>query len=366
MRSGLAVAVVVLAANAAIAKAAQVDCNRGNSVNDALTRLAARAVAAPTTLWVTGTCTEYVQIRGFDGLALKGRPGATLVKPSTPADPLVGSGVLTIDASRSVTVDGLALQGGGIGIRGGSSDIRVRNTTVEGGGIGIYEHSQVSLAGVEVRNPSFAALQVYDLSDVHLEDSVFENTAGGYRWGVFVTKALLTMHGTVIQGFATGLNVFPGGVLDVADFDSFVPAGGATEVLIESPTSVGCAVSGGTVMLSGAKLHITNAGVNGVYVSQGGRVTGNYLEVTGSGNQGVLVTHNSAVSLGGATITGNVHGGLVVVNQSTAEAGGATLSGNGSDLFCDSRSLVTGGGNIKGEPTIQCSNLLSGSYEALP
>jgi hypothetical protein len=366
MRRGLVMAVVLLAANATIAKAASVDCDRGDSVNDALARLAARAVAGPTTLWVKGTCTEYVQVRGFDGLSLKGRPGATLVKPSTPADPVLVSGVLTIDASRSVTVDGLALQGDGIGIRGGSSDIRVRNTTLDGGGVGIFEHSQVSLAGVEVRNPGFAALQVYDLSDVHLEDGLFENTAGGRQVGVLVTKALLTMHGTVIRGFATGLNVFAGGILDVSNFSSFVPAGGPSEVLIENPTSVGCIVSGGTVILNATKLRITSAGADGVYVSQGGNVMGNYLEVTGSGNQGVLVTHNSAVSLYGATITGNLHGGLVVVNQSTAEAGGATLSGNGTDLFCDSRSLVTGGARILGATKIQCGNLLSGSYEALP
>jgi hypothetical protein len=366
MRRMLVMAVMALAANAAIATAAQVDCDRRNSLNDALTRLAARTVAGPATLWVKGTCTEYVQIRGFDGLTLKGRPGATLIKPNTPPDSVLVAGVLTIDASRSVTVDGLTVQGGDIGIRGGSSDIRVRSTTVDGGGISVFEHCQVSLAGVEVRNPSFAALQVYDMSDVHLEDGIFENTAGGFRLGVFVTKALVTMHGTVIRDFAMGLEALGGGVIDVSDFGSFVPEGGTTEVLIENPTSTGCSVSGSTVNLAGgAKLRITNSAGNGVYISYAGRVTGAPLEVTGSANQGVLVTNNSTVNVSGATITGNLHGGLVVVNQSTAEAYRATLSGNGTDVFCDSRSLVTGGASIVGA-TIECANLLPGLSEPLP
>jgi hypothetical protein len=42
------------------------------------------------------------------------------------------------------------------------------------------------------------------------------------------------------------------------------------------------------------------------------------------------------------------------------------ISGNGTDVFCDSKSLITGGANIANALTVQCSNLLPGDYEILP
>jgi hypothetical protein len=43
-----------------------------------------------------------------------------------------------------------------------------------------------------------------------------------------------------------------------------------------------------------------------------------------------------------------------------------TISGNGTDLFCDSKSRITGGVNIANAPTVSCNNLLPGTYENLP
>jgi len=42
------------------------------------------------------------------------------------------------------------------------------------------------------------------------------------------------------------------------------------------------------------------------------------------------------------------------------------ISGNGTDVFCDLRSLITGGANIANATNVQCSNLLPGDYENLP
>jgi hypothetical protein len=42
------------------------------------------------------------------------------------------------------------------------------------------------------------------------------------------------------------------------------------------------------------------------------------------------------------------------------------ISGNGTDLFCDSKSLISGGANIANAASVQCSNLLPGDYENLP
>src|SRR5690242_13974742 len=106
-----------------------VNCNLGQSLNSTLSRLEKRS---PVTVLVNGTCTEYVQIVGFEGLTLKGLPGATLQQPST--DPTNGLliQVLSIAASRSVTIDGFAVHSrasalDGIGIGQNSIDVRLRN-----------------------------------------------------------------------------------------------------------------------------------------------------------------------------------------------------------------------------------------------
>jgi hypothetical protein len=46
-----------------------VNCNDGHSLNRTLSQLNKQM---PTTVIVQGTCTEYVTIDGFEGLALKG------------------------------------------------------------------------------------------------------------------------------------------------------------------------------------------------------------------------------------------------------------------------------------------------------
>ena len=86
---------------------------------------------------VKGTCTEYVRVKGFDDLTLRGLNGAKLIQPDTLPPPSF-SAVLLIGASRRVTIEGLKVSAttaqNGIGIGQASSGIRLRNLTLEGGG----------------------------------------------------------------------------------------------------------------------------------------------------------------------------------------------------------------------------------------
>jgi hypothetical protein len=129
--------------------------------------------------------------------------------------------------------------------------------------------------------------------------------------------------------------------------------------------------------LSSARLLISNAGQpygfnsSAVFVTNGSTLNaGASLIVTGSRGQGVMVSNSSHAELAGSSITGGAHGGLVAVNESTA---GATLtspltaiSGNAADLFCDSKSQITGSLYIANVTVVQCNNLLPGLYESLP
>ena len=389
------IAIAALGANAqtvtasgVMADPVVVNCDQGQSINGTLSRLNKHS---PATVLVRGTCTEFVQINGFEGLTLKGLPGATLQQPSTdPGNGLIIQ-VLLIEASRSITIDGFAIHSRAsafwdIGIGRNSIDVQLRNLTVDGPsgfGIFVYESSQVSLARVTARDPGFATVGVVDVSDVHIESCLFENSTGApWHQGLFVSTGHVTMQTTTIRNMQVGIGISDGGIVDIQSFNSYFPISVPTDVVIDNPAGTnffGVAVGSGALLnLGDTKLRITNPGQPGggnsagVSVSDGGTLSaGANLVISGSRGHGVFVSNNSHASLAGSSITGSGHGGLVVANLSTVAVGTGTnpltqISGNGTDLFCDSKSLITGGANIANATSVQCGNLLTGDTVPLP
>jgi hypothetical protein len=364
-----------------------VNCAIGQSLNQTLSKI--RNLRSVTVV-VTGICTEYVTIDGFDGLTLKGAPGAALQQPATTPSNGLGVWVLSIGASHSVTVDGLNIHSGpsalaGIGIGQNSTDVRLRNLTVDGPasftGIEIFEGSQVSLAGVTVRNAGFAGLAALDLSDVHIEQSLFEQTtSGGFHEGIDVGSGHVTVQSTTIRDMQTAIDIGTHGSVDIQSFNTYFPVVRPNDVVIENPAGSnfqGVHLSRGTLGLGDTKLRITNAGQPfggssaAISASDDSTVSdgnGNLI-ITGSQGQGLFVSNNSHASLGGSTITGGQHGGLVVTNLSSVSLlfGFQTLfGGNPTDVFCDSNSIVTGTARLAGVPITNCPNLLPGDTVPLP
>ena len=364
-----------------------VNCDQGQSLNRALARM---NKATPATVLVKGTCTEYVRISGFDGLTLKGSQGATLVQPSVVPSNGLAIHVLSIDASRSITVSGFAVHSlssalAGIEVGQNSQDVRLRNLTIDGEGVFgiiVIESSQVSLARVKVRDPGYATVSVYDVSDVHIEDCLFAHSTGdAWHAGLDVGSGHVTMQRTTIRNMQVGINIAKSGSVDIQSFNSYYPLGGPNDVIIENPAGTnfwGVFVGSGSLLNMGdTKLRITNPGqpwgwnTAGVLVSDGGTLNaGANLVVSGSQGQGVFISGNSHSSLAGSSITGSGHGGLVAVNLSTIAVGTSNpltqISGNGTDLFCDSKSQISGSANIANATSVQCSNLLPGDFENLP
>jgi len=363
-----------------------VNCAAGQSLNGTLFQL---PKLFPVTVFVNGTCTEYVIINGFRGLTLKGAPGAALQQPATTPSNGLGVWVLSIRASQSVTVDGLAIHSGasalgGIGIGQNSTDVRLRNLTIDGPaifGIEIFEGSQVSLAGVTARDPGFAALAALDLSDVHIEQSLFEETAsGGFHEGILAGSGHVTMQSTTIRDMQVGIGVGAHGSVDIQSFNSYFPVVRPNDVVIENPAGTnyqGVGLSPGTLGVGDTKLRITNAGQpsgfssGAISASDGSTVSdpnGN-LVITGSIGQGLFVSNNSHASLGSSNITGGKHGGLLVTNLSSVAVlfgSQALFGGNATDVFCDSTSVITGTSRFAGVPSTNCPNLLPYDFVPLP
>jgi len=358
-----------------------VDCNKGQSLNNTLATLNKQG---PNTVLVSGTCTEYVQVVGFENLTLQGLAGATLLQPTTRTNNQLGL------LFRSVTLDGLSIQTdtvtvSTIAIGHGSNDIRLRHLNLQGGtsGVTIFEQSQVSIAYVTAQDPGFAALGVYDMSDVHVERSLFQSTTGtSYQVGLFVGASHITMYGTNINNMQVGIEAYAGSIIDMLVFTGYYSTGGPTAVVISNAGGTnynGVTIDeGGSLNVSGTKLLINKPGQTyggtsgGVLISDGSSMTASNgdLVITGSNGQGVMLLNNSHATLSGATITGGSHGGLVATNLSSIDvSAGTTLTlvgGNNVDLFCDPGSTITGSVNLSGVPTARCANLLSGETVALP
>jgi len=367
-----------------------VNCANGQSLNAALSKV---NTLKPATVFINGTCTEYVVIDGFNGLTLKGLPGAALQQPATTPTNGLGVWVLSIGASRSVTVDGIAVHSaatalGGIGIGQNSTDIRLRNLTVDGAasfGIEIFEGSQVSLAGVTVRDPGADALAAFDLSDVHVEQSLFEDTAGGgfQGGGLLVESGHATVQSTTIRDMQIGINIGTLGEVDIQSFNTYFPVVKPNDVVIDNPAGtnfLGVQLTSGTLSLGDTKLRIANAGqpfgggsgaISAFETSTVSDLSGN-LVITGSKGQGLYVSNNSHATLSGSSITGGSHGGLLATNLSSVSlvslSGFQTtlIGGNATDVFCDSNSVITGSSRFAGVPTTHCANLLPFDTVPLP
>ncbi|HTS35989.1 MAG TPA: hypothetical protein VMH04_09975 [Candidatus Solibacter sp.] len=378
-----AMATLLLAASWATADpvAITVDCGAGRSLSAALAKL---DKSAPATVTVKGTCTEFVQVEGFNGLTLNGLPGAALQQPAS--NPQGNAYVLSIYDSQAITVNGLAVNSlstifSGIGIGGGSHGIRLQNVATDGSwGIVVYEACQVWLVNVTVNITSgYAGIAAYDKSDVHIVNgSIGRPADSNFYAGIAVGSGHITMQGTTIRDMQQGISIDGSGSVDLVYFDSIVAA---HDVIINNPAGTnlnGVIVSDASSLnLGNIKLRIAHAGqsygsdTGAVLVTNGSTMNaGANLIVSGSQGQGVMVANNSHATLAGSSITGGAHGGLVVVNLSTAGAteGSAltTISGNAADLFCDSKSQIAGTANIANATSVQCANLLSGDYEALP
>jgi hypothetical protein len=383
MRKILVLLLLTFSAYAALANSVVVNCDEGQSLNAAISKLNKEG---PNTVLVRGTCTEYVNIVGFENLTVKSVTRATLVQPSAIPTPLFLT-LLRIDSSRSVTIDGLnfsstASSPPAIGIGAGSKDVRLRNLNIVGGSVGIFafETSQVSIARVTVKNAGWAYVFAVDESQLHVEDCLLEESSGtGWHEGIGSEASHVQVRRTTIRNMQVGLYANVGGEIGLVDFSAYYPAGGVTDVVIDNPagTNSNGAVAdlSANLYISSAKLRILNAGQpwggssGGILVSGGSSLTASSnLIIEGSHGQGIYATGNSHVTLDGSTITGSQHGGLVAVNLSTISTTTwdqpVTVSGNATDVFCDSQSVITGGVKIVGATTVQCPNLLP--WDAVP
>jgi hypothetical protein len=330
----------------------RINCDRGQSISAALTRLDR---AGPNTIRVRGTCTESVEIRGFDRLTLLGDAGASVVMPEA------GGGSAAIEAanSRDLLIADLTVKGrtpcpNSLCISlliGNCQGCRVERSTLEGVTVLHGAANDATFLKDTLRSSgSYAAIASYDNGFATLVNCAVEPGSTGGWWGVQVdSSSAINIGGTTIRGHGNGIGVMNGARVSIGDLSGLPGADADQTVAIEDNWYRGIDVAAGSVASIGGVARIQNNG-DGL----GGRV-------------GVMVRETSFASIeGGARIASTGGNGLVAVSNATVRIdpsvgpspGPVEVSGSlAQDVFCDATSLINGASGLTAATKITCANL---------
>jgi len=360
----------VAAAPAETTKPKTVDCDAGQTLAGALSKLDKRG---PNTLTVSGTCRENVAIRGFDDLRIEA-PGAVLI----PASVGLGTSALEVVGSRFVTIDGLTVHGGDVeaGIRLRScADCRLTNCLVDGDsvfGIMAFDSSSVTVSACTLQGAGYAGMGVA-ASFAVVANAVFDGSQG--RWvGIAVSaNGSANVLSSVLRNHGVGIWAGEGGQISIGDWaapgpqDSTVTVEGnwCQGVWVETTSKVT------TVSRVFNRLRVLGNGSDcwgtGVNVDTGGVFyTYSPIEVTDNTSGGIRLNHHALARLaGGGSVSGNQGPGVAAYTDSMAIGPQAPpwepsleVQGNqGNDLQCDSTSMITNAARLTGATNVSCVKL---------
>lgn len=169
-----------------------VNCDKKQTINNAVRLLAAINLRGPNTILVSGSCKENIVIQSLDRLTLVTKTGASISDRSNGT-----LSVVDIEDSRSVTVQGFIINGGDTGITcGGVSICYLQSNTVQsavgqqGVAVGGGGAAQAFLTGNTIGNNSQRGLTVnLGSSVVSSNDNFHDNTSAAV---VANTQAVLT------------------------------------------------------------------------------------------------------------------------------------------------------------------------------
>ena len=156
------------------------------------------------TILVSGTCNEDVLIEGFDRLTLMATTGATIGDH-------VGGTKITVDIefSRSVTLQGFAINGGAEGVLCGNSSVcNFTGNTVQSSldnGVLVSVASSAVLSGNVVQNNGARGMTVNLNSSANSNNDTFQGNAGP---GIVANQGYVLTFTSVIQN--NGSNGSPG------------------------------------------------------------------------------------------------------------------------------------------------------------
>jgi parallel beta helix pectate lyase-like protein len=328
-----------------------------SSINDALFAIG----TGPGTIFVTGTCSESVQINNARSITIAGFGGASIVGP--------GSDAFDILLSQDINLENLDI-----------------STTGFGGGVNISDASEVHIIGCNIHDNQSVGVNADTGSTVFLRNTIIQNNTPNDGLDVF-DNSKAQLNGSTVQNNGDPV---AGTVGVFVARNSVVVFGGQTN-LVQNNANVGIQARNLSNVIFGGAVTIQGHLTNGIILQEGSHLQathpGTLIEANGSACPldptcgGVFATQNSTVDLGG-TITNNQGSGVsaqqganvqlskVTVSNNTGDGvhiqwisigsflsgTGNTITGNGGkSVFCDTTSLAVG--DLSGFSDISCAQI---------
>jgi hypothetical protein len=337
-----AVWLLLLTAASAYGAEVTVECGKKKTTNftSINTALATLSKQGPNTIHVSGPCKEAVLVDGYEDLTIIGSgPSASISDPTPSVSD--DNDVVDIMQSRNVTVQGLTINGGILGVACFQFSVcYVREMLVQGQsdtGVG-YFRSSGFVDNTTIQNTQFGGLAAFHNSNVIYGSNLF-GTPG---------TATIQNNGTVDNG-SVGVNVQNGShvtllratIQNHSGGDGVAVSFGSNLRLLVSSTITGNAGNG--IVVSGAVARIQNGGET--------------VSITNNGGSGIALANTATLQAqgpGNLNITGNTGNGISVGHLSFLRLGGGrTITGNGSpDVNCSSVTSVTIGTGGSATPNL--------------
>jgi len=243
-----------------------VNCNKKETIHQAVKLLAGSNPQGPNTITVVGSCKDNIVVQSMDRLTLITQNGASITDLS--------SGSLTvvdIEDSHSVTVQGFTIDGGAGGVQCGTASVcyLTGNTIQDGGtGVGVGGGSHAFLESNVVQNTGFSI--VSDGSQMFSSNDIFQGNAGlgielaegayfvasnssflNNGIGILAVASNLLLHGGTISGnVGNGMTLLGGSTATFRD-GTTVTGNGGDGIHLEDASFAGFVSATVTGSLSG-------------------------------------------------------------------------------------------------------------------
>jgi len=259
---------VVLGATSQYVQAANltVNCDRRETIRNAVKLLALANPQGPNTVSVVGSCSENILIQHMDRLTLITKKGASITDRSAG-----NSVVVDIEDSHSVALQGFTINGGNGGVLCNTASVcYLTGNTIQDGagtGVGVGLGSHAFLESNVIQNNGGSGSNVSDGSQMSSGNDVFQGNAAqgiALNGAYFVeSNSNFLNNGVGIQAVASTL-LLHGGTINGSNGNGTTMLGGSTGVFRDNATVTGNGGDG---------VHLEDASFAGF---QSATVTGNF------------------------------------------------------------------------------------------
>lgn len=331
-----------------------VDCNAGETVNDALNLAGNRPGVV--SIIIIGVCAEQVDILRDNTWLGGASAGDGIQAPSN-------FSALNIDGARHVHLNQLTLMGGDFGLSAGrGAEFEASDLVVTGAQFGV--HLSFNSTGIlinAVLDGNAEGIVVQDGGVLQVVGGVVDNSSEA----VLVEGGHVSLQGTVVRNSGLrGLFAANGGSIMARDTivensaDTGVQVNQGGSIVFERGTirnnrSLGVAMHGSSGVFAGGASITDNA--SGIGLFNGSRVAFGDAIVRNNGDVGILLIGGSSIRPQNLLVENNASNGIVLVDTSVAEFDGTSqvINNGGWGIFCQPSPAVA---QLSGPPGVVSGN----------